>query len=193
MNGEDSSQVVWTAAIVRVLLLWSACIWLATLLVRFGFWDVPSRKALGGSYSFSRLQLVGVDLMTLIVSAILFVVLWRFSLPVARYIWRSLRVIGAKRRVSFSDLQVVAYTALGLYLIVSAVRPLANDLMVLRYFAGQQGGLYWPARDFIPRMVVGVVQLVCGLFLFFNTAAVIRHPGGTKRSGEIVEKPDRDA
>lgn len=187
MNREGSRQVVWTAAIVRVLLVWSACIWLATVLVRFGFWDVPSRKALGGSYSFGRLQLIGVDLMTLIVSAVLFVVLWRFSLPAARYVWRSLRVIETKRRVSFSDLQVVAYTALGLYLIVSAVRPLANDLMALRYFAGQQGGFYWPARDFIPKMVVVVVQLLCGLFLFFNTRALVRHASGPGPANEDSE------
>lgn len=176
MNGEDADQVVWTAAILRILIVWWACEWLATLgwLVSWG--------GFGASVTSTKLEMsmaqIAMDALVLLATAALVFAVWRVSLPAARTIWRSLPKTGKVPNVSLADLQIIAYTTLGLYLVISAIPPLSEVLVVVNRYARQSSPQLMAPSDFTQKIAAAVIQIVVGLFLFFNAAAIANRTGG---------------
>ncbi|HKI85075.1 MAG TPA: hypothetical protein VKA63_12155 [Candidatus Krumholzibacteria bacterium] len=192
MNGEESDQVVWTTAILRILIVLWACEWVASLPWRLRSWGELGVSAAGARIGMSLAQ-IAMDALVVLATAALVFVVWRVSLPASRLIWRSLPKAGKLPHVFLADLQIIAYTTLGLYVIISAIPVLSEVLVVINRYARQSSTQLMAPSDFTQKIAVVVVQIVAGLFLFFNAAAIARRAGESGRANQTAEEVGPDA
>lgn len=193
MNGEDSDQVVWTAAILRIIVVWWLCGWLVSLPARFIAWTSFAKVTPAPSPWGNQLPLLRIQTLVVTATAVLAVVVWHFSIPTARYIWRTLPAISRRPPLRLADLLVVAFTTLGLYLVISAIPALAQAAMTVHTFTSRQLQEFAPPNEFAAKAITALIRLFFGLFLFFNAASIARRAGEAGRTNETADETEPDA
>ncbi|HKI85074.1 MAG TPA: hypothetical protein VKA63_12150, partial [Candidatus Krumholzibacteria bacterium] len=155
--------------------------WIAGIPETLAFWAQASGHEFGSRSFWNQYQIPVLGITALVAMGMLVIVLWRFSLPAARRIWRALPPIAVSLEVSLSDLKIVAYMTLGVWVVVSAIPRLAAIFVAVNHHALQSSAQSMSPPNFTQKIVVAVIQIVVGLILFFNAATIARRAGAPKR------------
>lgn len=187
MNGEDSDQVVWTAAGLRILIVGWAFEWITRIPETLAFWAQASGRMFGSGSFWNQYQVPLLGITALLTMGVLVIVLWCSSLPAARWIWRTLPPMVVNLEVSLSDLQMVAYMTLGVYVVVSAIPALAAVFVAINRHALQSSAQFMSPPNFTQKIVAAIIQIAVGLLLFFNAASVARRAGRPWRVNDAAD------
>jgi len=101
-------------------------------------------------------------------------VLWHFATPLAGRIWHNPPASQDPHPANFPDIQAVLFSAVGLYILITAVPEFLGIVLTYRQIRTQPGGQVVDLTWHFGRVIESGLKVVLSIWLLFGSRAIVR-------------------